>query len=195
MYPTTSTHTSLLARLADMGDVTAWREFSERYGALIRGFARRRGLQLADCDDVAQDVLLSLSKTLPGFRYDPQKGKFRSFLKTVTLNVIIDRRRRQHGQRPQPITDGLTVTADDLEVEHAWDQEWRQYHLRQAWQVIEPEFNAGDREAFRHYAFGQRDARETAAALGVSVDRVYQAKSRITKRLSAQIELQVQEEG
>jgi hypothetical protein len=29
----------------------------------------------------------------------------------------------------------------------------------------------------------------------MTVDQVYQAKSRITKKLSAQIELQVQEEG
>jgi RNA polymerase sigma-70 factor (ECF subfamily) len=195
MYTTTSTHTSLLARLADGRDATAWRDFSERYGKLICGFARRRGLQPADCDDVAQDVLLSLSKALPGFRYDPKRGKFRSFLKTVTLNVIIDRKRRQPGRNPQPITDRLPVAADDPEVEQAWEKEWRQYHLRQAWRAIESEFNQDDREAFRHYAFGQRDARETAAALRLSIDQVYQAKSRITKRLSEQIELQIREEG
>jgi RNA polymerase sigma-70 factor (ECF subfamily) len=154
MYPTTSTHTSLLARLAEGGDPTAWREFQERYGELIRGFARRRGLQSADCDDVAQDVLLSLSKALPGFRYDPTKGKFRSFLKTLTLNVIIDRKRQQRGQRSQPVIGGLSVTVDDPEIEQAWEKEWRQYHLRQAWRVIESEFSADDREAFRHYAFG-----------------------------------------
>ena len=61
-----TTHTTLLARLAKGDDSSAWQEFNDRYGQLIRGFARRRGLQPADCDDVAQEVLLGLSKAMPG---------------------------------------------------------------------------------------------------------------------------------
>jgi hypothetical protein len=39
-----TTHASLIARLADRADEAAWREFGERYGSLLRGFALRRGL-------------------------------------------------------------------------------------------------------------------------------------------------------
>lgn len=42
---------------------------------LLAGFARRRGLQGADCDDLVQDVLMALVKAMPGFRYDPHKGR------------------------------------------------------------------------------------------------------------------------
>ena len=69
MQMQTATHASLLLRLRDDADGGAWNEFLDRYGELIRGFARRRGLQSADCDDIAQDVLLSLSKALPNFQY------------------------------------------------------------------------------------------------------------------------------
>jgi RNA polymerase sigma-70 factor (ECF subfamily) len=196
MYAQMSTHTSLLARLTDRGDAAAWREFAERYGELIRGFARRRGLQSADCDDVVQEVLLSLSKALPGFRYDASKGKFRSFLKTVALNAIIDRHRRRKGQTGVSDIENTTwLTSQDPEAEQAWEMEWRQYHLRQALRVVAVEFSETDYNAFRHYALEHRDARQTAAVMGLSVDQVYQAKSRITKRLTALIDLQMREEG
>ena len=98
MQGQTTTHASLLIRLRDGADSAAWKEFHERYGELIRGFARRRDLQAADCDDVAQEVMLSLSKAMPGFRYDPCKGKFRSYLKTVTLRAIFRKTQQKHGE-------------------------------------------------------------------------------------------------
>ena len=77
----------------------------------------------------------------------------------------------------------------------AWEDEWREYHLRQAMRTVEVEFNAADRAAFDAYVLEGRDAREVAASLDLSVDQVYQAKSRILKRLSVLVEQQVSEEG
>ncbi|MBU0637971.1 MAG: sigma-70 family RNA polymerase sigma factor [Planctomycetes bacterium] len=196
MYSTTATHASLLARLSSEPDPAAWREFHDRYGELINRFARRRGLQAADADDVVQDVLLALSQAMPGFQYDPSKGKFRAYLKTVTLRVILKRRRQKHGEVDLgDIEQAVHAAAADTDGEEAWEAEWRQYHLRQATRVLESEFNAADRQAFQLYAVEGRDACETATELDLSVDQVYQAKSRILKRLAQQVELQVQEEG
>ena len=133
MLGQTTTHTTLLARLTDGRDPAAWREFDERYGELIRSFARRQDLQPADCDDVAQDVLFSLSKAMPGFRYDPAKGKFRSYLKTVTLRAIFKRNCQKPAEVAlEHIEDATRAAALDTAIEEAWETEWRQYHLRQA---------------------------------------------------------------
>jgi RNA polymerase sigma-70 factor (ECF subfamily) len=196
MFAQTTTHASLLARLADGQDPAAWREFHERYDELIRGFARRQNLQPADCDDVAQDVLLALSKAMPGFRYDPTKGKFRSYLKTVVLHTIFKRAKRKPGEvNLEYIEEATHAATEDKDIEEIWEEEWRQYHIRLARRRIELEFSEADRAAFEAYALGGRDARETAQALGMSVDQVYQAKSRILKRLSELINQQVAEEG
>ncbi|UCD76032.1 MAG: hypothetical protein JSV91_03740 [Phycisphaerales bacterium] len=56
----------------------------------FHGFARRRGLQPADCEEVTQGVSLSLSKAMPDFQYDAGKGKFRPYLKTATLHAIFE---------------------------------------------------------------------------------------------------------
>jgi RNA polymerase sigma-70 factor (ECF subfamily) len=192
----TTTHASLLIRLRKGADSAAWREFDERYGELIRGFARRRDLQPADCDDVAQDVMLSLSKVMPGFQYDPSKGKFRSYLKTATLRAIFRRSQQKHGEVALGSIEEATRIADaDEAVEEVWELEWQRYHLRQAMQTLENEFNEMDRKAFRHYAIEGHEAQETAGEFGLSVHQVYHAKSRILKRLEKVIEVQVREEG
>ena len=61
--------------------------------------------------------------------------------------------------------------------------------------TIEGEFNATDLEAFQRYALMQHDAGTVARDLRISVESVYQAKSRIVRRLSKLIAEQISEEG
>lgn len=195
MHAQTTTHITLLARLSDRGDALAWREFCDRYEELIRGFARRQGVKITDWDDVVQDVMLALTKALPGFAYDPSKGKFRSYLKTITLHAIFRRSRQNPGATPLGSSDGSNIGPSDDEGEETWEAEWRQYHLRVAMRSIKPEFNPDDLAAFQAYAISGQDAATVASQLGMSVDAVYQAKSRILRRLSQTIAQQVAEEG
>lgn len=191
-----STHATLLARLSDSQDAVAWHEFCIRYGELIRAFARARGLQTADCDDIVQDVLASLSKSMPGFTYDPAKGKFRAYLKTVTLHAIFARLRQKKGEVAlEDVKTAADAAAADRNVDSQWDSQWRQYHLRQAMHTIRAEFNEADCAAFEQYAVAGRSAQQTAETLGMSLDQIYQAKSRILRRLSEVIAAQVDEEG
>ena len=191
-----STHISLLQSLATGAQSPSWTQFCEQYGELIRGFARRQGVQQVDCDDVLQDVLVSLTSALPNFQYDPTRGRFRGYLKTITLHVIIKRRTRGGARiKPADLDTQVADASRDSSIDDSWEQEWRNHHVRQAMRVIEVEFNEVDRQAFQHYAISGNDPQSTAKALGMSVDRVYQAKSRITRRLSELIEAQVAKEG
>ncbi|MEM7202117.1 MAG: sigma-70 family RNA polymerase sigma factor [Planctomycetota bacterium] len=187
-----TTHTELLGRLAD-SDPLAWRDFVDRYGGLISGFARRRGLQDADAEDLVQDVLMAMVKVLPGFQYDRGRGSFRGYLKTACLNAI----RRRQARGPAATVEVPSAVADDADavVQEAWEAEWRKYHMGLAWQRLAGELSQADRSAFQLYAVEGQEAAATAQTLGVSVDRVYQAKSRILKRLSTLIAEQVADEG
>jgi len=186
-----TTHASLLARLVDHEDRSAWDEFLARYSALLRGFARRRGLSSHEADDVVQDVVTALVSALPTFEYDRERGRFRGLLKTIAVRAIA--RRREKDARSAPLGD--RDVAVDPEADDAWETEWRQYHMRLAMRTIEAEFGPRDRAAFERYALRGEGVRETAEALGLSVDQVYQAKSRITRRLSEVISAQIEDEG
>ena len=196
MLGQTTTHATLLARLAPGHDPDAWREFNDRYAELLRAFARRRGLQPSDCDDVAQEVLLALNNNLPDFRYDPARGRFRGYLKTIALRTISRKLRQTRAPGAQEHAEGAPAPhLDDPASEDHWEAEWRQYHLRTAMRTIRAETNPTDMAAFDAYAGQGRPAEEVASALGVSVDSVYQAKTRVLKRLRALIAEQTAEEG
>ncbi len=196
MLPQVSTHASLLARLAQGGDSQAWNEFHDRYRELVWSFARRRGFQPADADDVVQEVLLAVNRGVSSFDYDPARGRFRGWLKTVALRAMW---KRQH--REDAVTGALDaeaafeVAARDGAIDSEWELEWRRYHLRLAVARASSEFNARDLRAFELVSGEGRSAAEAGTALGMSPDQVYQAKSRILKRLKSLIAEQIADEG
>jgi RNA polymerase sigma-70 factor, ECF subfamily len=191
-----TTHATLLARLADARDVEAWRDFADRYGELIRGFGRRRGLSQNDCDDLVQDVITNFLSALPSFRYDPAKGRFRGYLKTIAVRAILRRSCQSDPAVALPDLDAAAIDDSSAAGTDAqWESEWRQYHLRMAMRTIEVEFGSADRAAFQQYAVDGVDVKKTAETVGLKVEQVYQAKSRIMRRLSELIAEQTREEG
>jgi RNA polymerase sigma-70 factor (ECF subfamily) len=191
-----TTRGSLLARLADDSDEMAWLEFHRQYAGLITRVAARRGLQPADCEDVVQNVLVRLTKTMPDFRYDPERGRFRGYLKTVVLRVIVDRFRQNRAPASvSTLQEDGAWAAVDPELDRLWEEEWRTHHVDRAMRRIEAEFSERDRLAFAQYAIEGRSADFTAAATGLSIDQVYQAKSRILRRLGELVAEQIEEEG
>ncbi len=192
----TTTHGTLLARIADPADSNAWSEFCAQYEEMIRAFARRQGVVGANADDIVQDVLLSLTKAMPGFEYNPEKGRFRSYLKTVVVRAIIRRTEREPGAAPLSDLDEATrAAATDPSLDDAWEEEWRQQHLRRAMRIVESEFNATDLSSFQAYVLEGKDAAEVAAQMGVSTGQVYTAKHRVLARLRTVIAAQVEDEG
>ena len=137
------TRASLLARLGNGGDQGAWREFFDIYWPLLVAVSRRSGLNDADAQDVAQDVLAMVSKQIPDFRYDPAEGSFKGWLLTLTRRRIARHWRRgeqerAHRQERPPTATGetgfLERTPDPQRepLETVWEKEWEQNILETA---------------------------------------------------------------
>ena len=58
------TSESLILRVKDPANATAWSAFLAIYRPVIYRLARSRGLQDADAEDLAQQVLVSISRTV-----------------------------------------------------------------------------------------------------------------------------------
>src|SRR5713101_4614558 len=84
------TRASLLERLKDLGDQASWNDFYQTYRELIYSVARRAGLNETEADEVVQETVISVVKTMPGFRYDPAVDSFKGWLLTVTRWRILD---------------------------------------------------------------------------------------------------------
>ena len=70
-------------------DAGAWDRFVRRYRPMIYRWCRERGLQEADAEDVAQDVIAILTQKMASFRHDPSR-RFRAWLKTITYHALSD---------------------------------------------------------------------------------------------------------
>ncbi|MCB9849583.1 MAG: sigma-70 family RNA polymerase sigma factor [Phycisphaerales bacterium] len=185
---------SLLIRVRNRDDQTAWREFEARYRDLIERYCLRRGLQQADCDDVQQITWLHLSKGMRNFEYDPGRGRFRDYLGRVVCSAIA-----RHFARPKPSDRALdelllTVIPDDRETSDGkWEQEWADHHFRMAMDTIARTFDRRSVQMFGQLIAGVSVA-DVAAAFDASQDAVHKVKQRIRDRMQALIAEQIREE-
>jgi len=157
-----------------------WGIFVDRYGPIICGFARNAGLPSSEADDIMQTVLFNFFKVADRFEYDPSKGRFRGYLKRITLNAIRQRyRKKREGNLD---THGMNVAEDhrdDLEV--VFDREWAEHLLSEAMTEARPKFEPKTWEAFELYGRRGMSATRTAERLSMTPESVRHAKSRVMR--------------
>jgi RNA polymerase sigma-70 factor (ECF subfamily) len=157
---------------------------------LIRRWARPYLAQAADADDVVQDVLAVLVRELPRFAHSKNPGAFRSWLRSITVNRL----RAAWRARP-PAAGGDAVAEQLLQLEdpssplsRAWDEEHDRHVLNTLLEAIRLEFQPATWRAFERTVRDGAPAAEVAADLGLSVNAVLIAKSRVLKRLRQKAE-------
>jgi RNA polymerase sigma-70 factor (ECF subfamily) len=180
----------LLWRIRDAGDAEAWHTFVDIYGRLIYRHARSRGLQDADAAELTQEVLLQVSQAIRQFEYDPQRGRFRDWLGTVTLNKI---RRFLHKQAGAVASPGGSAEEDALpEVaspiqDTEWSEAFTRHILQNALARIRSHFEEPTWRAFELVWRDRLAIAEAAQQMNRSADWVYKAKSRVLKRLHDEV--------
>ncbi len=181
-----STRASLLVRIRDSSDHSAWQQFVQLYEPLLRSYLRRHGLQDADAADVAQDTLQRVAGAIGRLEYDRAKGRFRGWLLKIARQRLIDHvsraRRGGIGSGDSAINEMLNAKLDDEDTRQ-WDHEYEQRIANFAMNAIRSEFQEGTWQAFYQTAIENRPADQVAEELGMSVGAVYSAKSRVTARL------------
>jgi RNA polymerase sigma factor (sigma-70 family) len=167
-------------------DVGAWDRFVRRYRPRIYGWCRVRGLQEADAEDVAQDVIAILTRKMARFRYDPSRS-FRAWLKAITYHALSDliaSRSRAIGDRPTPILESIEARDDlDRRLDELFDREL----LELAMARVRARVAAPTWDAFRLTTFEGHSGAEAARLLGIPVASVFVAKHRVQKSLREEI--------
>lgn len=176
------TSTTLLNSLMDdPTDQSAWRTVCDRYGPAIFRFARRRGLDETEADDVLAETLLALLQAYRAGRYDRGRGRFKTWVFGIALNKVREARRRLTRHRsPEPMNDadaeppGEAPDADfgdDVERTLAW----------QCLEAVRRRVAPLTYQAFDLYAVKGRRAEYVARMLGIDTGAVYLAKSRVLR--------------
>lgn len=182
-----NTRASLLLRLrpGDPAREVAWNEFYDLYAPIISGFARRVGANRSEVEDLVQEVLRAFFSVIPEFAYDPAKGRFRGYLKTCVWHKVGEMRRKSGREAA---TLGKLAPTDDKAIDDTWNDVWETEKLHRALAAVRDRYasNADRQRTFRAFemcALLDRSTEQVATELGMDVQSVRAAKSRVGKAL------------
>lgn len=191
-----STSLSLLESVIRHGP-GAWERFCAVYGPMVYRWCRNKGLQPCDVENVVQQVFITLIRNLVRFRKERPTDGFRRWLWTVTHHKLVDYSRSQSRQLAgtgggshlhwlQQLAEPSELTNDDGIGEGS------ECNLgdvvRGALSLVRTRTASTTWDAFWLTTIENRKAEEVAHELGLSVESVYQAKSRILSRIRKEID-------
>ncbi len=183
-----STSLSLLDRLCSTPDEEAWRQLTNLYTSLIRSWIRSHAVTEEDTDDLVQEVLLVVLHKLPDFEHNRRTGAFRRWLRSITINCL---RKFWDAKRLRPRATGdsdfLKLLAQledpDSGLSRQWDREHDLHVTHRFLESLRSQFEAVTWRAFCAVSLEGRSGADVAQELGVSVNAVYIAKSRVLAKL------------
>ncbi|QDV24051.1 RNA polymerase sigma factor [Aureliella helgolandensis] len=186
------TRVSLILRLSEPTDVQAWQEFSDIYTPALLAIAHRKGLQAADAEDVAQEILFGVARAVERFRPDASRAKFRTWLCRIAHNLIAD---FWAGRSKRPVSQALTDSwldhlvsgeanaPDELMLGDLQAAIFRVAAKRVARRVANDTW-----QAFERTAIQRLEPSQVGTQLGMSLGSVYVARCRVLRLLRDEVE-------
>lgn len=186
------TRPSLIIRLGDPHDEVAWREFVEIYQPILIRVGKSKGLQDIDARELAQEVLVTVLKSISTFKLSTQVGSFRRWLATITSNKLRDRLRSQH-RSPIELTSidmDLNRIGDRSveEIDASLERQWQHQMFARAVFSIQCHVQPETWQAFWRTSIDLVPPEDVAKELGTSVGNVYVARSRVIAKLRSWVD-------
>jgi RNA polymerase sigma factor (sigma-70 family) len=179
---------SLLERVRSPQDQVSWRRLVDLYTPLIRATLGRFAVPDADADDLTQEVLAVLVRELPDFEHNGRPGAFRCWLRSV---VVLRLQNYWRARRSAASADGMDRVAEledsASDLSKQWDRDHDTHVARRLLELLEPEFTSYTWQAFRRQVLDGARPVDVAAELGVTVNAVLIAKSRVLRRFRREI--------
>lgn len=182
------TRPSLLIRLRNPADENAWFEFAEIYRPVITRLAVRKGLQAADAENVAQNVLASIARVIEKHNHDPRRAKFRTWLNRIAHNAILNALTRIKPDRGSGNTE-IQSLLNHVETKDAGGDsellrlERRRELFRRASRIVVDEFQPATWQAFWKTAVEGQPVAVVSDELGKKPGAIYAARCRIMRRI------------
>jgi RNA polymerase sigma-70 factor (ECF subfamily) len=185
------TRETLIGRVRNQYDDQSWAEFESVYRDYIFAIIRKLNISQSDAEDLAQQVLVKVWKTLPTLEIAPA-GRFRNWLSTVTKNCVIDftRKRKREAELMQDAASEKEIAYLSKirvsDAERISEAVWRKHLTKLALSNIEPLFSGKAMEVFHLTLEGVED-QKIADKLGLKINSVYRLRFRVKDKLIQEI--------
>lgn len=182
------TSLSLLQGLREH-DAERWARFADVYSPLVYEWCRRAGVSRDHAPDVVQEIFSGVARDIGRFRRDRASDSFHGWLRQITRHKVLDHFRRL---AKQPAGKGgssaqmwLNQHPDSLPAEPdeaSRDSELQSVYFR-VLEVLKLEFESHTWQSFWRVTVDGVAPVDAAAELGMTVGAVYNAKSKVLRRL------------
>jgi len=184
-----------------LDDDGSWKEFFDTYWKLIYSVALKSGLREAEAEDVVQETVISVVKSIAQYRYDPGVT-FKGWLHMLVGRRVADHFRKQ--ARREPLADDLhdVAACQQSAVENLadattpllntlWEEEWQKNLIEAALEKIKAQISVKQYQVIYLHAVKGQAPREVARCLNVNVAYVHLTRHRVQplfKRAVEQVE-------
>ena len=133
MFPTT-----IWTQIREAGsmDPAALDQFARQYRPAVLSYIAHRGFQPAIAEDLCQEVFIRLLRNDLLSRADPQRGKFRTLMRTLAMRVATDHLRKTKEQTSESLEQTGAPHRDD---DALFDQQWALHLVERAMQRLREE--------------------------------------------------------
>lgn len=182
-----TTRPSLLMRVRNVEDAEAWRQFDGICRPMLYRFGRSSGLSDADAEDVTQHCMSAINRHIRSFDYDPRKGRFKGWLRTMVNNRI---RNLVRGRREQPAEsqDFKRPQQREQTPEELFDEIWMDEHLKHCMKLVQAQVEPTTFEAFQRYVLDEQPVERVCQELGLTANQLYKIKWRVTQKLTEKMQ-------
>ena len=161
----------------------------ETFGPIVYRWCRIGGVPESDASDLVQDVFTSVARNITSFQRQKEAGSFRCWLATITRNHVRDyfrkASRRAEAEGGTEAHRWMLSQIDRLDDSIDGDSIETPL-LKSIVAAVQPEFESATWQAFWLTTVESQKPSLVAERLGISLASVYQAKSRVLKRLREQ---------
>ena len=124
-------------------------------------------------------------RTLPTFKYDRTKGKFRSYLSGLVHWRVMDRLKadKRDADIKAAFCEEANTAVSSLGDDDFEQREWQAAALEEALRRIKPDVRPEHYAAFVASAVEGQDTESVMRLYGLTSDNLYQIRKRLTERL------------
>ena len=159
-------------------DEIAWEQFYKFYAPLIRLHGRDCGIKDQYLEDLIQNVMITLSVQMPGFVYDPSRGRFRDYLRTIIRARANDMLRKIYRQERIPYEPEDEAVFDDQ-----FEEEWRSHIRSRSLEELKHQVSAHHYQIFYLLDVQHRKVKELAELYKVPPVSIYTIRTRVENKL------------